>query len=280
MGCKIALHMGAQKSGSTALQTALQNNAEMLLGHGVVTLPRAVAANMFVYDIRPEARELIQSIGAPTLVITHEVMLGWPFGPVGGLVPMYPYLYPETKNRIDFLAPIFDGFDVQVIFYIRDQATFLESFYIQSVQMGAAFSFDEWIAQIDLSRLSWQPIVEKIQSRFPVCVKRFEDEFSHSQSTAVHHFLALAAPSVPREEINKIVFEQPLNRSVNATGLAMLREINQMDLQPEQRTAMRLLLQKHLSNLEGNRPPLLSDAQRATLAAYIPENRALARAAG
>jgi hypothetical protein len=272
------MHIGAHKTGSTALQTALQDNGEMLLRHGVVTVPRSTTANMFVNDIRPEARTLIESIGVPTLIFTHEVILGWPFGPVGGLIPMYPYLYPETKRRLEFLAPILEGLNVQVIFYIRDQAPFLESFYIQTVQTGATFTFDEWIAQIDLSRLSWRPLIEDIQSHFPVCVKRFEDEFSHSQSTAFHRFLAVAAPSVPREEIDRIVFEEPVNRSLNATGLEMMIEVNKMDLQPEQRDALRRQLQKHLSNLTGERPSLLTDAQRATLAAYTAENEELVRA--
>jgi hypothetical protein len=275
---KIVLHIGAHKTGSTALQAALQNHSNMLRDYDVATMPRSVAAEMFVHDLRPEARSIIMGTDASTLVITHEVMLGWPFGRIGALMPTHSYLYPQTKKRLEFLSRTLDNFDVEVIYYIRDQAAFLESFYVQSVQVGATFSFDDWISRVDLSQLSWCPIIDEIRAYFPVCVKRFETEFAHSQSMAFHNFLAVAAPSIPRQEIEKISFEKPANRSLNVTGLAMMMEINKIGLQPEHRNKMRHLLQQHLTNAVGDRPAFLSEPQRAALSAYTPENEALAQA--
>jgi hypothetical protein len=275
---KIVLHIGAHKTGSTALQAALQNHSDMLIGNDIVTMPRRLSAEMFVHEMLLEAREVIADINAETLIITHEVILGWPFGPIGKLMPTHPFLYPEAKQRLDALACIFEGFDVGIVYYIRDQASFLESFYIQCIQGGATFSFDEWIAKIDLSRLSWRPIIDEIRSRFPICVKRFETEFAHSQSEAFRRFLSVATPTISREEIDSITFEEPANRSLNAVGLSMMMEINNIALLPEQRSALRAVLQRHVSNLGGGRPSLLSDKQRAILAAYQAENEALANA--
>lgn len=275
---KIVLHIGAHKTGSTALQAALQANSDMLDGNEIVTIPRTLAAEMFVHEVLLEARDVIADINAETIVVTHEVMLGWPLGPVGKLMPAYPYLYPEAKVRLQALSQVFDGMDVRVIYYIRDQASFLESFYIQCVQMGAAFSFDEWVSKIDLSNLSWRPVVDEIRSHFPVCIKRFETEFSHSQSEAFRRFLAVTTPTLSKTEMGKVIFEKPTNRSLNAVGLSMMTEINNMALPQKQRGELRAMLQRHVSNIGGSRPRLLSEEQRAILNAYRPENEALATA--
>jgi hypothetical protein len=273
----IVLHIGAHKTGSTALQAALQKNSDLLIGSDIVTIPRPLVAEMFVHEMLLEARQVIADINAESVLITHEVILGWPFGPVGKWMPDYPYLYPESQIRLEALSRIFEGFDVRIIYYIRDQASFLESFYIQCVQVGATCSFREWVSKIDLSQLSWRPIIDAIRSRFPVCVKRFETEFAHSQSEAFRRFLAVATPAVPQKEINKITFEDPINRSLSAVGLSMMKEVNNMSLPPKQRDALRAMLQRHMSNIGGERPSLLSEKQRVLLAAYKPENEMLTR---
>jgi hypothetical protein len=277
---KIVLHIGAHKTGSTALQSALQANSDLLDENDIAAIPRPLAAEMFVHEVLLEARDVITDISAETIIVTHEVMLGWPFGPIGQLMPTQPHLYPETKVRLDALAQVFDGMDVRVIYYIRDQASFLESFYIQCVQAGATHTFDEWISRIDLTQISWRPIIEAIRSRFPTCVKRFEDEFCDSQSDAFRRFLRVAAPHLPRNEIDKIIFEKPANRSLNAVGLSMMTEINSMRLPGAQRHALRTMLQRHVSNIGGPRPSLLSEEQRTALAGYGSENVALATPRG
>lgn len=277
---KFALHIGAHKTGSTALQAALTNAAQMLHAYRVAAMPRAEIARMFVYEQLPEARDVVKNTNPGTLILSHEVLLGWPFGPVGGLIPTYGALYPETERRLDFLSDIFAGLDTEVIYYIRDQDTFLESFYIQSVQMGATISFDAWISKIDLSRLSWAPIIAQIRERFPVRVKQYESEFARPQSEAFARFVATVVPSISRHMLDKTAFEQPVNRSLNATGLTLMTEINEIGLNPKHRTALRLLLQKHLSNTSGDRPTLLSEEQKAVLAAYRAENEFLAESRG
>jgi hypothetical protein len=277
---KFALHIGAHKTGSTALQAALTNAAQTLRAYRVAAMPRAEIARLFINEKLPEARDVIKGINPGTLILSHEVLLGWPFGPVGGLTPTYSELYPETERRLDFLSDIFAGLDTEVIYYIRDQDTFLESFYIQSVQMGATIPFDAWISEIDMERLSWAPIIAQIRERFPVRVKRYETEFARPQSEAFTRFLTMIVPSVSRQILSQVAFDQPRNRSLNATGLALMTEINEIGLNPKHRTALRLLLQKHLSNTSGDRPTLLSAEQKAVLAGYRAENEFLADSGG
>jgi hypothetical protein len=223
-----------------------------------------------------QMRDLIIRIDVDTLILTHEVLLGWPFGPPRELIPQRPFLYPETKRRLIFLSRLFEGLDVQAVYYIRDQAAFLESFYIQSVQAGATYAFEDWISHIDLSRLSWRPIIDAIRAHFPICVKRFETEYAYSQSDAVRRFLAVAAPSISADALAQISFEKPINRSLNATGISIMTEMNKLGFEPEQRNALRRVLQRYVSNLGGERPSFLSEAQNALLAEYHSENEALA----
>ncbi len=277
----VVLHMGAHKTASSALQATLEHAGRSLSRIGIETMPRSILTQTAVHAQYPELRNIITSVNAPHLILSHEVILGWPFGPLGEMRAGKPpdSLYPEAGPRLDFLARVCEGMDARVIYYIRDQDTFLQSFYIQLVQGGATFSFDEWLSTIDLSRLSWVKVIDQIRTRFPVHVKRYETEFAHSQCDAFKRFLAAAAPQCADEKLDVAPFEKPTNRSLNKTGLVLMIEANKLGLEASQRRALRRSLQTHLSNLDGARPELLSEKQLEILAAYRPENEALAQAA-
>src|SRR5262249_45189125 len=97
MGRTIVLHLGAQKTASSALQAALVQNSRMLFGHGVAIMARPTVLQTMIDAERSEVRELMERVNAGTVIVTHEVLLGWPFGPPREMMPKYPYLYPEAR---------------------------------------------------------------------------------------------------------------------------------------------------------------------------------------
>jgi hypothetical protein len=259
---RVVLHVGAHKTGSSLVQRYLQQAPRRRMASGCAVIPRHHTNDLIGWGhavvVRPERlRRRIEAEArrhADVLVISHESSLGRPFEPDRS------GLYPNAAERIDALAGVCAGFDTRVVFYVRPVASFVESFYLQTVQEGATHSFDTWFAGIDGDSLSWGPIVDRLDAAFGRADVRIGDfgEIGLGQTSFLQGFLDRSG-IMPWTTVR---YRHRSNPSLSAAGLEIALQRNQGLREMEERAASRRDLQRRHSNRDAPRArPMPSDVR-------------------
>ncbi|WP_262690818.1 hypothetical protein [Kordiimonas aestuarii] len=177
---RIILHCGAPKTGSTSLQHFFADNATALARDGAVCPPRFFRQgnvdplHTIFTQLRAGLRrqekllaagrqrldKLFDEAGVHTVLISNESALGEPF------MAVEPGFFPAHARSIELLQKLFAGYEVQVVYFIRDFESFMPSYYVQYVRMGGFLSFDEFCAHIGDHNLSWQPVLGTLGHAF------------------------------------------------------------------------------------------------------------------
>lgn len=262
----IAVHLGAHKTGTSLVQKFMRDKESQISPFGIRAVSRSDTNTLIGWGrtlidhperLRSRLEAEVAAPGAKFVVISHENTLGRPHLPSGD------HLYPEAFPRIDALAAILDGFDARVIFYLRRTASFLESYYLQLIQQGEFFTFDEWLDRVDFDRVSWAPTVEHLRDVFGlanVTVGGF-DEIQAGQE----EFLRLFFKRVDRGIELDPSYKARRNPSISAKGLEIALSANRYLRSGGDRQKMRKFLQANFSNVKYPRPTLFSEEQRADI---------------
>ena len=162
----VVLHFGAHKTGTSLLQKFMRDRPNEITRSGIYAISRSETnellgwGNNFLKNPTNLVNRIdsIYSKGFKYIVISHENALGRPFVKGG------EFLYPLASSLIDNYRHHLSKYDVRFIFYIRDTADFVESYYIQTVQEGSCRSFRKWLASFGgCENLSWSPLVKSIK---------------------------------------------------------------------------------------------------------------------
>ncbi|WP_407316916.1 hypothetical protein UQW22_10630 [Isoptericola halotolerans] len=170
-GHQVVLHLGSQKTGTTAVQSWCREHTAELAAAGVVTRttqPDIRAALDGWYDVtRPGADDRLRafledawrSTRAPGLFYSCESNTGPAFARDSA------ELYPRIAENVAGIARATDGVPRHVQFTVRGYAAFLESAYQQQLKHGRAVRFDELADRVQ-ARLSWRGVVEQLARTF------------------------------------------------------------------------------------------------------------------
>jgi hypothetical protein len=274
---KIALHVGAHKTGTSLIQKYMRDKPEQLAPFGIRAISRGDTNTLIGWG-KPliEQPELLTdrldseaaTPGTRFVIASHENTLGRPHRPSGD------HLYPEAEQRVAVLANILRTRDARVIMYLQPQPAFLESYYLQLVQQGETFTFDQWLDRVDFERVSWRPVVELLRDRVGrdrVAIGDFE-EIRAGQDSFLTGFFQRVDPAITVEPH----YSAKRNLSISDKGLRIALAANPHLRSAEEKKQMRDFLQKHFSNAKYPRPVLFSAEQRAELdARYGEEYRSL-----
>ncbi|MDO8144132.1 hypothetical protein [Isoptericola sp. 178] len=168
---RVVLHLGSQKTGTTAVQAWCRDHTETLAREGVAvrtTQPEIRAALGGWYDTsRPGAdtrlRTFLESAwstsGADGLFYSCESNVGPAF------VRDSPVLYPRLSEAVAGIDRATAGVHRHVQFTVRSYGDFLESAYQQQLKHGRPVRFDE-LADRVLDGLSWRAPVERLVEAF------------------------------------------------------------------------------------------------------------------
>lgn len=263
---KVFLHLGAHKTGTTLLQRYLAINREHLETKGVKLLLLRETMQILgswgknlcdhpalLTDVLFE----MQSSGAKKVIISCEDLLGLPFkkGTNG--------LYPTSEARFSALQKALKGHDVTAIIYIRPQEEFLESWYLQTINMGHSHSFEEWLKSINLESISWKSVIDNIQTSLRPA-KVIVEDFRVIRSGA-EEFVRRFARHLGIPDLLKFPKAQTHNVSLSGKGLK-LALMTYPILEKTEKVMMRKFLQSKFSNRDFPRPELLSAAEKAAIA--------------
>lgn len=293
----LVLHLGAHKTGTSLVQRYTANRPVDMAEMRAVALSRDVLASCISWGTitreHPERlREAVRTAGQArfaipqpsgvrrrllgrrtnsirTVIVSNENALGRPFGDPGSL-------YPTAAANAQGLHRSVGEFTPRIIYYIRSQEEFVESYYLQTVHQGGTATFDQWLHSVDTTAISWVPTIEALADAFgpsQVVVRDFS-EIRQGQNAFIASFLRTCDP-----DVNPTVdYERPHNLSISQQGLDLALAMNPLLVTAEDRRETRKFLQAHFNNTTGPRPTLLSeDAKSVMRARYDSENRDLLR---
>jgi hypothetical protein len=279
-GKQVVVHVGAHKTGTSAIQKYLRDNRRTAQRHRIACISRSATNESIGWggilrkDPTVLRRQILQASKNPwyrTIIASHENTLGRPFGNDPSAAEC---LYPDVFKFAEPLAAILHEFDGKVVFYLREQSAFLESYYLQHVHEGGSTPFSEWLAKIDLDRMSWRPAVEHLRVIFGphrVALGRFE-EIKDGQDEFLRQFLLRVDDRITLEP----TYDAHRNSSISARGLEIALRINPLLETHKERKIVRKFLQRHFSNRNQPRAVLLTPEQKGYIASrYSSENEAL-----
>ncbi len=295
-GYVVVLHLGAHKTGTSLIQKYLRDRpaelsrmrltfltrttANEVLGWGMKSLEaperlrdavhKAAGSRVILRHRVPLPRALPLVAGGPVraVVLSHENALGRPF------IDDSPGLYPRAGQRLGGIVDALQGHRLRLVYYIRSQAQFLESYYLQTIHQGSSATFREWLSDIDLDAVSWAPLVETLAAAVGernLVVKDFA-EIKRGQNRFLEDFLHTCDHRLDPH----VDYPDVRNRSVSERGLDFALAMNPWLETEAERKAARVWLQTHFNNTTGPRPVLFTDAESAALRErYDAENATL-----
>jgi hypothetical protein len=273
---RVIAHLGAHKTGTSLIQKFMRDKPEQIVPFSIDAISRTDTNTLIGWghalldtpDLLTERLAAEVATGARYVILSHENTLGRPHRAPG------KHLYPEAEPRIASLARILRPHEAKVIFYLRPQASFLESYYLQLIQQGETFTFEVWLDRVDFSLVSWRPLVEMLRSGFGpdrVVIADFE-EIRAGQEEFLRRFFQRIDPAI---DIHPD-YGAHRNLSISEKGLRIALAANPFLRTTDEKKAMRDFLQRHFNNAKYPRPVLFTEEQRRDLAErYDAEYRAL-----
>jgi hypothetical protein len=261
---EVIYHLGAHKTASSLLQKYMRDNADVLRDHRIAYLGRGEMNDCVGWGKRllkrPEIlgnrlAELLDDDGCDRLVTSHENTLGPP------LKPGAPHLYPRGPEIVEQLTRVLRPWRARAFLYIRPQAEFVESYYLQRIHQGDHVSFSEWLDDVDLAALSWRPVVDALRQHLGSDRVEVVDFglIRQGQNAFIADFFRRIDPAIDLAPDYRPI----RNPSISGKGLRIALAANKHLRSDRERKAMRIFLQRHFSNRDYPRPILFTDEQKA-----------------
>lgn len=269
------VHIGAQKTASTFIQLNLKRHKQRLLddhGLGLVTRSDMLRSEFCqeIYkvsqgvhphaEVTDEARKSIYALMPDEyddILITNE-----------GLICHLEVrdFYQLAGNAIQYLRDALADFDVHVIFYVRKQADYLESVYVQLVHLGRRIKFARFMqraADVDFSWLRVADAIDEVLGPGRLHLRTYEQIQNVGEVSYFRDFVSLCGiDDVEALDIDESYAKgRSANRSYGALGLKIARRVNPL-LNPQEKKLFRRFLQNNFSTATHPRAVLLSDEQR------------------
>jgi hypothetical protein len=278
----LVLHFGAHKTGTSLIQKYLRDKEALCTKAGIVAMPRGDGDKFIRWgnakDLETGAQELRDSIakadagGAKYYVISHENTLGRPFRSNA------LHIYPHVARNIADLKNVIGDRPIRVIYYIRKQAAFLESYFLQTVHEGAWHDFDGYMKDLGTQGFSWAPLYDAFCRVFGsenVVLRSFDQDIAEGQAVFLQRFME-SFTSADLSAFKGFEYGPVRNPSVGDRGLELASGINPLLQNANERKLFRKFLQEHFSNRDFPRPTLLSPERREELRLrYDAENASL-----
>ncbi|MDJ0820538.1 MAG: hypothetical protein QNJ09_01850 [Paracoccaceae bacterium] len=278
---KLFLHIGSHRTATTSIQQFMFANFEALKKTGIL-YPMRVARHQRLINTIFAGKRNSAEVGQDLMerAAKHEAALGKPIGTV--------VLSDEDismRRDLSPLAGLREHFDVQVVFSLRRQDLWLESWFFQNIKW-------QWIPH--LSHCTFDEFLERREEfhwiRYNRYVQHLEDVFG-AENIRLNVFEKQQMPDGPvvafckqigLTDLSTCSTPPHVNSSMSAEMVEFLRHIPLDTFDPPERDLLRQAFEAVDRNVLGNTGKqselLLSpDQRRAILAIYAEGNRALAQ---
>lgn len=230
---RIHIHLGAHKTASTFMQNWLTKHLSLLKHNKIAYVPLENLRRQFSsafwelaadqdksVSITPaQLRDMIfaeaESCGFD-LASTHLFILSEE-NILGSLSSLSTegILYPGLTHRLQILAEIFEGYQIQPFFSVRSYLEFYPSAYAETLRDGYIKPFENYLYDLALTRNSWIDIIETIESALGPAIVWPYEQFRNN----AHHVLStLLQMTITTDSIDA---NTVIRRSLTQKGLLL-----------------------------------------------------------
>ena len=195
---KLYVHIGTQKTGSTAIQHTLNQYSRELRNEGIIYLGKCreiaskhniARATKFDDDLVNKLKSHIENriwancfSNKNRFVISNEKFSGDKFTGYKNTGVLANFLFDATKDL---------DLDVHIIVFIRRQDDFFESTYAERIFRGADYSFNEFLNKFDSTAFHWDELIGAYADVFggdKVHVERYGKHFLPHKDSLINKF--------------------------------------------------------------------------------------------
>lgn len=287
MSGDVVLHIGAQKTASTLIQQVLRRDKEKLQERGVDVVSRnsmlktdlqklldkyCVGKEVSDEEVEAARESLLELIDpqADTHLLTNEDF----FNRI-----RTGYFFDDLSYGLDVMVRLL-GTVPRVVLYVRAQASYLESLYLQMIHVGREQDFDAFIRAFD-GKLSWLRVAETVAEkvgRENLVVVPFESLRLSNATLFYQRFLESCGVSDVDDDFaisDAETRSRGANRSFSGVAVDMALRCYPL-LGDKDRVKFRRYLQENFSVATHPKAELLSETQSsAIMASYADENSEL-----
>jgi hypothetical protein len=183
---EIRIHIGVHRTATTHLQNSLIEN-KTLIESQRIALPerreaeKALSTGMRLLrggrDIDKVQSQMLTTLSegreVDRIIISNEKYAGALSRPFGKEL-----FYPRIGEAMTRFSQLFAGVRFRLYAGIRNPASFIVSCYAESVRTGNRESFEDFIAETNLTGLRWSSMLHRMQTSkgdIPLTVWRYED---------------------------------------------------------------------------------------------------------
>jgi hypothetical protein len=259
----VVAHLGAHKTATSLVQKYFREKKKYYADQGVACLTRSEISPFISWGDRviEDPSVLAKGIKKKTRKSTGSTILFSNENALGKPLRDKPGLYPSHAKIIPAFAKALNDFQPRIVYSIRPQWEFLESYYLQMVHQGYFLTFNQFIDEIDLTQLQWSPIIDRLNETFGkenVIVLDF-GLIRQGQDVFLADFIKRCiSPNVKPD----LEYDEVHNASISDRGLQMALRINPL-LKAGETGVVRRFLQANFSNLTEPRPTLMSEKMKA-----------------
>ncbi len=221
----ITVHVGLHKTGSTSIQAALR-----LIEHRTdlqIVMPCAL-------DDSSSMTSALARDASKRVIISDENILG-------SMVDAYAL----APHRLSLLRTLLEGRPFEIVMYVRPQAQWLASVYLQLVQQGQVLSSEQFWASIRSKEyLEWPVLVRLIEESSGAARVRLR-AFTDDRDAVADFFACCGLGKVPPAAVGGI----RENISIAASQAPILAALNRDDsLKAADRLRLRHVFQDQLAS--------------------------------
>lgn len=287
MGKRLYLHLGAHRTGSTYIQEFFRRNADRFSQEGVVyrrlhdfpALRKKVLAarrdkvrlESAYAEVFNEVESLLSS--ADSVFFSYEGFLGDIYLDRSGVI------YPDTevfcRSLASFLERLVPDVEIRAGFCTRSYASFITSTYMYAVRQGYTMSLDEYLRKIDVDRVSWVEVVNRLKEVLGANLTLWDfDQFKRDPWAVLHQLIECLGVDADALYSKLDIDSKASNSTAGVHSVEVQRSFNQSlskaDVPESVRKKVRAgvnrkitqLLAKHDTKLEIDDPKLLEFLNR------------------
>lgn len=234
----IYIHIGTHKTGSSAIQRALQLAQFKLAGENILFIPRKGAPECLIDNVRVSsfsekqiqdgrdyfAKWINKGDDNSRYIFSHEDLCGYPFKG-----------YKNTSTIANAVRKMLPDIPVKIIVYLRRQDYFVESFYNMRIRAGGYCTFTEFRENVFHSdQLYWDTLVASYADVFGkenIIVRQYDKAYLPGNDSIIIDF----ANCVNSDTLKNITLAREYNTGITQEALEVIRISNEyLDLEESQ----------------------------------------------